>query len=132
MGHTPQLNERSAFSDLKSHAGRLASQRVADLFEGNAQRATDFVARGAGLELDYSRQLLDAPALDALLALAEEADLPARAQALLSGESVNNTEDRPALHSLLRATNAPSGLEDSFRGRDPGVDEVLGDAHQCG
>ena len=115
MGHTPQLNERSAFSDLKSHAGRLASQRVADLFEGNAQRATDFVARGAGLELDYSRQLLDAPALDALLALAEEADLPARAQALLSGESVNNTEDRPALHSLLRATVAPSGLEDSFR-----------------
>ena len=119
MGHTPQLNERSAFSDLKSHAGRLASQRVADLFEGNAQRATDFVARGAGLELDYSRQLLDAPALDALLALAEEADLH-RGQA---GPAQPAARDR----CTLRA-----GGFLSRGGRDPGVDEVLGDAHQCG
>jgi glucose-6-phosphate isomerase len=115
MGHTPQLNERSAFPVLQSHAQRLGSQRVVDLFEGNAQRATDFVASGAGLELDYSRQLLDTFALDALLVLAEEANLPARAQALLSGEFVNNTEARPALHSLLRATAAPAGLADAFR-----------------
>ncbi|WP_035516988.1 glucose-6-phosphate isomerase, partial [Pseudohaliea rubra] len=57
----------------------------------------------AGLRLDASRQLLDDDALDALLALATTADLPGAASALLRGAAVNNTERRPALHSLLRA-----------------------------
>ena len=115
MAQTVQLSERSSFPDLQSHARRLSPVRVTELFEHDARRADDFVASGAGLALDYSRQLLDAAARDALLALADEVDLPARARALLRGEAVNNTEDRPALHSLLRASSAPAGLEASFR-----------------
>ena len=42
--------------------------------------------------------------LDALLLLAEQAEIGKGIQALLSGETVNPTEQRPALHSLLRAS----------------------------
>ena len=59
--------------------------------------------------------MLFSPKLQLLLRLARETDLPGRIQALLSGEHVNTTEKRPALHSLLRAPAAPSGLEDKYR-----------------
>ncbi len=52
-------------------------------------------------------------ALAALLALAQEAGLAQRIGELLDGGVVNNTENRPALHSLLRASDG-AGQEARF------------------
>ncbi|MEQ9465156.1 MAG: glucose-6-phosphate isomerase, partial [Haliea sp.] len=50
----------------------------------------------------------------ALLRLAEQAQLPVRAGQLLAGAPLNNTESRAALHTLLRARTAPTGLNAEF------------------
>ncbi len=73
------------------------------LFAQDARRFERFSREFAGLLFDFSRQRLDAPALDALCGLADETGLRARIDALFSGEPVNESERRPALHTLLRA-----------------------------
>ena len=62
------------------------------------------------MELDYSRHLLNREILAELLALAGQAGLRERISALLAGDTVNGTEQRPALHSLLRADGG-NGLD---------------------
>jgi len=95
---------------LMTHADRLRSSSVQRLCQESARRNASMRRAAAGLRLDFSRQLLDEPALEALLGLARQADLPGQIEALFSGARLNNTEDRPALHMLLRAEQAP-GLE---------------------
>ncbi len=90
-----------AWKALESHAARLRDVSLASLREPE-DRNSQLVIEAAGLFVDASRQRLDADALAALLALAEEAALPAWIQALHSGAEVNTTEQRPALHTALR------------------------------
>ncbi len=87
---------------LQAHADRLAAAPVQSLFAADPQRFEHFSREACGLLLDFSRQRIDAAALDALFALAKERGLRARAEALLAGEPVNETEGRAALHTLLR------------------------------
>ena len=114
MTTTPLMTELPACVGLQSHAERLRQVSIQTLFDDDPGRAGDFSVEAAGLHLDYSKQLLDRATRDALLALAEQAGLRARIRALLAGEAVNNTENRPALHTLLRAP-AGNGLADKFQ-----------------
>jgi len=93
---------------LEPHARRLAGTPVRGLFTADPERFTRFSREACGLLLDFSRQRLDAAAFDALLALAGERNLRARIGALFGGETVNESEGRQALHTLLRA---PAGAE---------------------
>ncbi|QFU77110.1 glucose-6-phosphate isomerase [Halioglobus maricola] len=113
MAATSLLSQLHGFGTLSDMALAMSESSVPALFEDDPARAEDFTLEAAGLKLDYSKQLLDREALAALMALARDAKLDKAATALLSGTEVNNTEGRPALHSLLRATNAP-GLEDKL------------------
>ncbi|MEH6580947.1 MAG: glucose-6-phosphate isomerase [Halioglobus sp.] len=110
---TALLTELPSFDPLAQQADKLNNSSIAGLFTADPQRVNDFVAQAAGLTLDYSKQLLDREALAGLLQLAEEAQWRQRASALLAGEHVNNTEDRPALHTLLRASTG-AGLDEKF------------------
>jgi glucose-6-phosphate isomerase len=95
-------------NDLSDHARRLARVTVAKLFAQNANRFRHFSREFEGLLLDFSRQRLDVEALAALLALAEQAGLRGRTEAMFEGGIVNESERRQALHTLLRA---PAGAE---------------------
>lgn len=55
------------------------------------------------LILDYSGQPINESILNLLLELAHESKLSEHMHALLEGEHINNTENRPALHTALRA-----------------------------
>jgi glucose-6-phosphate isomerase len=108
------LNTLAAVGALKVQAAALESANIADMLSTDAQRVTDFSTSAAGLSLDYSKHLLNRDARQSLLELAAQAELPQAAADLLAGAIVNTTENRPALHSLLRASTAPAGLEDKF------------------
>ena len=99
---------------LAQHARRHQSLRIADLLAQEPQRLPGFILTAAGLRLDYSRHLLDHAARESLLQLAAESDLEEARLALFSGEQVNATEQRAALHTLLRAGSAPPGLATEF------------------
>lgn len=67
------------------------------------ERAEELVYSAAGLTLDMTRQLLDKSVLDQLLAMAEAAALEAKRDAMLAGDAINNTENRPVIHCDLRS-----------------------------
>ncbi|MGH8369343.1 MAG: glucose-6-phosphate isomerase [Gammaproteobacteria bacterium] len=73
------------------------------LFREQADRARDFSLELPGLLFDYSRDLISREALELLLSLVEASDLTGWRQRLFDGEIVNDTEQRAALHTLLRA-----------------------------
>jgi glucose-6-phosphate isomerase len=104
MTNRNSLVNYPVFGELSTKAKQLAGQSVAQMLEGDSRRARDLSLDAVGLHLDYSKQLLDREALSALFELSNQADIPGRITALFSGDPINNTEKRPALHTLLRAS----------------------------
>lgn len=108
MPATPVLSQLPSYEVIKTIAQSLKAASVVRMLEQEPNRAAEFTLTAAGLQLDYSKHLLDVQARQALLQLAEEAKLPAAIAGLLAGEELNNTEQRPALHTLLRASSGGS------------------------
>lgn len=89
---------------------KLASTSINSLFEEDAARWHKFSLSAAGILLDYSKNLIDCETLRLLADLAEEAKLKSAKKSMFSGEIVNNTEWRPALHTALRDLNRKQDL----------------------
>lgn len=96
----------SLLAGLDAHAQRLAGTTIAGLVESDPARARDFALRLGPLYASFARQRYDREALDALFAIAGQADLPAAMRRQLDGETVNPTEGRAVLHSALRGDNS--------------------------
>ena len=113
----------TAESPLDAAWGRLAALgRAADagairlLFAADPARATRMTHALDDLRLDLSKTSISPAVLDALLALAEAADLDGFRRRFFAGEAVNTTEARAALHMALRApagTAMRTGSEDA-------------------
>ncbi|MDZ7578045.1 MAG: glucose-6-phosphate isomerase [Candidatus Nanopelagicales bacterium] len=108
-----------AWDELNTLADSVGGCRIRELLQADPGRAERFVAEGAGLTLDYSRQRLDDDVLAALLKLAEERGVEARRDSMFSGARINVTEDRAVLHTALRLPRDASLVVD-------GVDVVAG------
>ncbi|MBS0379633.1 MAG: glucose-6-phosphate isomerase [Proteobacteria bacterium] len=103
MSFTLRPGPRTAmWAKLNEHAARLSATPVRDLFARDPSRYAQFSRERAGLLMDFSRQRLDAPALAALLQLADAVGLGERREAMWKGEHINGTEDRAVLHVALR------------------------------
>jgi glucose-6-phosphate isomerase len=97
-----------AWRSLTRHAEALRTQTIAELFAADPARFEQFSCSAEGLLLDFSRQLLDARALQSLLDLAAQTEVPRWIELMFAGHPINNTEDRPALHvALRRRADAP-------------------------
>lgn len=91
---------------LQAHAERLRGTRIDALFDADPARPQRFGLGHDGLFADFSKQLIDEPARNALLELATQARLAEGITAFFAGEHLNFTEDRPALHMALRGSVA--------------------------
>jgi glucose-6-phosphate isomerase len=87
---------------LRAHHNESAAE-LRELFAADAERAAQFTYVAGDLRVDLSKHLVNADTIARLVALAEAAGLPARIDAMFSGERINVTEDRPVLHTALRA-----------------------------
>lgn len=98
-----------SWSQLVEHRDHW-NQTLAELFQGDSNRADDFSVEAGSLFLDYSKSHITRETLQILQQLCEEAGLKPAIDSLLSGAPVNNTEKRPAWHTALRA-GSHSGIE---------------------
>ncbi len=104
-----------AWGQLLHHAESWRGVHLSQLFEGDVARSLQYVAEAPGVRYDYSRQRVGAITLRLLSNLAGERGLPAWRDALLSGQKVNNTENRAAWHSALRAgSSAPPEVKETL------------------
>ena len=108
---------------LKSAAKRLEKVHLAELMQ--LPDRTDFMFQFEDLELDCTRQPLDAASLSLLLELAKARDLPRLMDAMFSGANINLSENRPVVHCDLRA---PARLQsDEFKTLCAFAEKLRGD-----
>ncbi len=93
---------------LDEHLKRLASEGVNLKKELSPERIRQFQAEGAGLKLSYATELVSVPILDGLIEFAEKKEALKWMKRMQAGEKVNNGENRPALHTALRAKKGSS------------------------
>ncbi|MCA9286812.1 MAG: glucose-6-phosphate isomerase [Phycisphaerales bacterium] len=116
--------KRQAWQALQDHAGRIRATHLRTLFEDDPERGGRLAAEAVGLYLDYSKHRVTDETIGLLLALAEEAGLRERIDAMFAGKRINVTEDRPVLHVALRAPRGQSIVVDG-ENVVPKVHEVL-------
>ena len=92
-----------SWNKLRKHAERAKLFSMRQLFSENNHRAAQFSTEAAGLFLDYSKNLIDGTTLQLFCDLTKEAELNNAARQMFSGEKINQTEQRAALHTLLRS-----------------------------
>jgi glucose-6-phosphate isomerase len=105
---------------LKGHwRDDMSSRGLADLFSRDKKRFERYSLESGDLLLDYSKNFLNATTKKLLLRLAREADVAGAVQSMFAGESINTTENRPALHVALRAK-----ISDRVAHELPGLSDV--------
>ncbi len=91
----------SAWEVLARREQATSGRSLLDLFKGG-DRLARFRAALGPMVFDFSKTNIDGETLDALIALAEEADVAAKREAMFSGAKINETEGRAVLHTALR------------------------------
>ncbi|MEA3117070.1 MAG: glucose-6-phosphate isomerase [Paraburkholderia sp.] len=102
-------NSLTSWSKLQAHYEQIHDARMRDWFAADntaPTRAQRFTFEGGGLLADFSKNRITGETLGLLVALAREAGVEKRRDAMFAGEIVNPTEGRAALHTALRATRA--------------------------
>jgi glucose-6-phosphate isomerase len=123
-GSTPPLTRSPAWKALSAHQQQIRHVHLRTLFKEDPARGERFALEAAGLYFDYSKHRVTAETIRLLIALAEQAGLRERIDAMFRGEKINVTERRAALHVALRAPRGESIMVD---GEDvvPAVHAVL-------
>ena len=98
---TTRLTDRQEWKALEAHWEQIKDTRLRDLFT-DSKRAEQFTLSAEDILLDYSKNRINSETLELLLNLAESADLKKWTEAMFSGEKINATEERAALHIALR------------------------------
>ena len=113
-----------AWQALAAHRDVIAATDLRRLFAADPGRGERMTLAAAGVHLDYSKHRITDETLRLLVALAEQAGVRARIDAMFAGEKINETERRAVLHVALRA---PRGTVIRVDGEDvvPGVHAVL-------
>ncbi len=106
------------WSELEAVSRNARDRRILDLFSGKGESCDRFEQWSAtcdDLLLDWSKTNIDQETRSLLFRLAECADVEGRREQMFAGEFVNNTDNRPALHTALRNL---SGTQVQVNGED--------------
>jgi glucose-6-phosphate isomerase len=119
-----RLTDRPSWKALMAHAREMGGTRILDLFARDPHRAEVFSLQSCGILFDYSKNPLTAETRGLLLAIAQEAGVPAQIEAMFAGRRINVTEKRAVLHTALRNRSQQPVMVD---GEDvmPGIRAIL-------
>ncbi|MDO8412363.1 MAG: glucose-6-phosphate isomerase [Gallionellaceae bacterium] len=104
-----------AWRALTAHQSAISQRSLRDMFHGDPARFDKFTLQLPGLLLDYSKNLITEETFALLLNLGRQAKLEDWVTRLFSGDKINSSEQRAALHTALRA---PSGQVVYMDGKD--------------
>jgi len=97
------LEDNKTFQQLEAHSELFHQVHLRDLFIKDPNRFNRFSLEACGILLDFSKNLVTDETLGLLFQLTRECNLAQKIEHLFTGEKVNTTEQRPALHTALRS-----------------------------
>jgi glucose-6-phosphate isomerase len=103
------MNSELLFS-LMAQAARVPT--LSEMFDADKERSSRFTVDACGIHADFSRQHIDAQLLSQLVAAAADVDIAQNLSLMMSGATMNDTENRAVLHTASRDI---SGTTDSAR-----------------
>ncbi len=107
-----QLDQLEEFKALFEHLSSILPLKMREQFAVDKNRFKQYSLQAAGLNLDYSKNRINQTTIKLLCELACARDLPKAIQAMFNGEHINQSENRPALHTALRNFSGESILVD--------------------
>jgi len=96
------LSSSPSWRALLAHRDALSAKHLRDLWVEDPERGEKLTFSCAGICADFSKQRATSETLELLIALARARGLPEAIERLFTGERVNVSENRPALHMALR------------------------------
>jgi len=117
-------DKTQAWEKLTDHYQQIKDIKMKDLFSEDFQRFKKFSIRFNSILVDYSKNRINEQTLKLLTDLAEEVRMQDAIDKMFSGKFINETENRPVLHTALRNVENTPVLVD---GHDvmPGINAVL-------
>ena len=119
-----KLTELKEWKSLQSHYKDAENFNLRELFKNDPARAEKFRIINEDMLLDYSKNIVTGQTIKLLLDLAAAVNLKQEIERMFTGEKINETENRPVLHTALRnLSKTPVSVD----GKDvmPGVLAVL-------
>jgi glucose-6-phosphate isomerase len=118
------LTDRKFWKALITHHKSISKKPLRTLFKEESKRGKEFTINAVGIYLDYSKNIINDKTIKLLVELANECGLKKSIHSMFSGEKINLTEDRPVLHTALRA---PKGTSILVEGKNilPQIRDVL-------
>jgi len=96
------ISQSPAWLALSAHRKAMLSVSLRGLFVQNPDRFDDFSLQLNNMLIDFSKQPITKETMNLLLALARQQDLEGSIKKMFQGERVNTTENRAAMHHVLR------------------------------
>ena len=96
------LTTSKAWTALQSHHHQTKNDSLRDAFAKDINRLNKFSVNFNEILFDYSKNRITDQTLPLLIDLANHAELDTKINAMFSGEKINTTEHRAALHTALR------------------------------
>lgn len=98
-----ELTDTPIWARLKDHAAVMERpEKHLKQLVAEQGRLETFSIKDSGMLYDYSRQRVDEATMELLFELAETRQLKQQFRAMASGEKINTTENRAALHTATR------------------------------
>ncbi len=94
--------QTKSWQELARHFEAMRDVHMRDLFAADPKRFEQFSLRFEDILVDFSKNRIEAETMARLLALAREVDLSDGIAKMLTGARINETENRPVLHTALR------------------------------
>src|SRR6056300_77122 len=96
------ITDSKAWKKLVEHHQSVQATHMRDFFAQNPQRFDELHLKFNDIIVDYSKNKITNETLNLLIDLVKEADLSQWRKKLFTGEKINFTENRAALHTALR------------------------------
>ncbi len=91
-----------AWKKLGKHYKAMKHRQMKDFFAVDLNRFSKFSVRFEDILIDYSKNIISEETMNLLLQLAREIRLKDAIEKMFSGDVINETENRAALHTALR------------------------------
>ena len=111
-----KLIETREWEKLGSHYGEIKNLHLRDLFRLDKDRGRRFTILYGDIYFDYSKNRITETTIQCLINLARSRHLKDEVEKMFTGQKINRTENRAALHTALRNLSKSPILYD---GKDP-------------